>query len=319
MESPTQCPMCGLKSTEFRVETNYVFGNPLGHNGRAFFECSNCTIFFQWPLLNAEQERDFYQLEFEKFMATRSPAGDIDWTKPYRHRQTNEAQRRRRENYLHSHYQSLSMLEGAALLEVGCSSGFMLSGLKERYGIECYGVEPSNVFRELLDSEGYRIYSSLSELRSRHQHLRFSLITHFFVLEHIRDPAPFLIEQMELLLPGGSIIFEVPNAADPLRTVFPTDAFEKFYWSIAHPWYFTEESMQYLLREKCGFSSFKVNLDQRYDIGNHAQWMLRGQPGGQGSLRDVFDSQFEEQYRLALIRSRKTDTLVVEIRKEANS
>ncbi|RYZ83124.1 MAG: class I SAM-dependent methyltransferase [Proteobacteria bacterium] len=248
-------------------------------------------------------------------MATRSPAGDIDWTKPSNHRTTNEPQRHRRERYLSPYYNQLAKTKNGNLLEVGCSSGFMMTGIKQRYGIECFGVEPSNVFRDLLLNEGYPVFSSLDEIRSKKRDLQFDLITHFFVLEHIQDPAPFLKNQYEMLKPGGKIVFEIPNAADPLRTLFPTEAFEKFYWSIAHPWYFTEGSINHLLKEMCGFTDFSIDLDQRYDIGNHSRWMLKGTPGGQGKLDSIFKEDFHEAYRRALIDAKLADTLVVTVRK----
>src|SRR5256885_6140442 len=44
------------------------------------------------------------------------------------------------------------------------------------------------------------------------------------------------------LKPGGKIVFEVPNVADPLCSVYDIPAFERFYWSIAHPWYLDRKS-----------------------------------------------------------------------------
>ncbi len=315
LKSPTRCPLCGVESTQFRIETKNVFGNLEGGSERAFYECHNCTVFFQWPTLTKEEELIFYNQEFEKFMATRSPSGDIDWTKPSSHRRTNEPQRRRRERYLSSHYSRLSELSEPSLLEVGCSSGFMLTGLQQRYGIHCTGIEPSDVFRGLLKTQGFDVYSSLEELRRLKPDHRYDLITHYFVLEHIQDPARFLIEQFELLKSGGQIIIEIPNAADPLRTIFPTEAFEKFYWSIAHPWYFTEKSVNHLLEKICQFKDFEISLDQRYDIGNHTRWLLEGKPGGQGRLESIFDETFNECYRKSLVQSGLADTLILTIRK----
>jgi 2-polyprenyl-3-methyl-5-hydroxy-6-metoxy-1,4-benzoquinol methylase len=85
--------------------------------------------------------------------------------------------------------------------------------------------------------------------------MKFDVIMHFFVLEHISDPLNFLKLQIELLKPGGKIIFEIPNAADVIYSVYDIPAFERFYWSIAHPWYFSEKSLTYLLFTNTFFDS----------------------------------------------------------------
>ena len=89
----------------------------------------------------------------------------------------------------------------------------------------------------------------------------------FFVLEHISNPILFLKEQLNLLKPNGKIIFEIPNVSDPLYTIYDIPAFERFYWSLAHPWYFSLKSLVYLLNKLN--QPFEIKLDQRYDLSNH--------------------------------------------------
>src|SRR6185369_9540694 len=105
--------------------------------------------------------------------------------------------------------------KGASLLEVGCSSGFMLYPFAEA-GHDCVGVEPSGVFSEFVKGRGLSVYESLGQLQTRDSRLQFDAILHFFVLEHIANPRAFLESQFAMLKPGGKIIFEIPNAADPL-------------------------------------------------------------------------------------------------------
>lgn len=315
MQDLQACPLCQAGSSKQTLETRHVSGAPAGSSHRAFFHCLGCDVFYQWPRLTPEEETNFYRQEFEKFMSSRSPAGDIDWSNPIQHRLTNESQRKRRETYLTPIYEKLFRTTSPVLLEIGCSSGFMLTGLKERYGITCVGVEPSNVFSEFLAKEKYEIYQSLDVCRAKSQHKQFDVITNCFVLEHIQEPKPFILDCVALLKKDGDLVIEIPNAADPLRTLFPTTAFEKFYWSIAHPWYFTEASLAYLLGEQCGLRDFKILKDQRYDIGNHTHWMLEGKAGGQGKLSQVFDETFATHYRESLIRSGKCDTLIAIINK----
>ena len=60
--------------------------------------------------------------------------------------------------------------------------------------------------------------------------------------------------------------------------MYDIPAFERFYWSVAHPWYFNYKSLTYLLKKIN--KKFKILKDQRYDLSNHLHWMKYGRPGG---------------------------------------
>jgi SAM-dependent methyltransferase len=311
---PRNCALCSAPTSSLSLETAEVYGDTPG-GGRAFHHCGSCDVFFQWPRLSEEDEKAFYKGEFEKFMLGRNASGGFDWTGPESHVKSNLPQRERREAFLRPYYDKLKARGQGSVLEVGCSSGFMLEGLREKYGLDCFGVEPSGVFREYLNHKGMPVTSSLEELMKAQPGRKYDLIMHFFVLEHIREPAPFIAATLELLAPGGTLIVEIPNAQDPLRTLYQTAAFKKFYWSIAHPWYFTPKSFEFLLRDKCGLKEFEVVGDQRYDIGNHTRWLLEGKPGGQGRLAPVFDKEFDVHFKRCLVQSGHCDTLVAFIRR----
>jgi SAM-dependent methyltransferase len=208
-------------------------------------------------------------------------------------------------------YLAPHLTAGSSLLEVGCSSGFMLFPL-DQAGHTCTGIEPSGVFSEFVKNRGLTVYDSLTLLQESKPKAQFDVILHFFVLEHIADPVAFLKMQIALLKPGGKIIFEIPNAADPLFSVYDIPAFERFYWSVAHSWYFSEDSMHYLLKQM-GLS-YEILRDQRYDLSNHMVWARDGKPGGMGRFTVTLGSELEESYKQALIRTGKCDTLVGIIR-----
>ena len=207
------------------------------------------------------------------------------------------------------------MSNGGELLEIGCSSGFMLHGLADEYQFNVSGIEPSGVFSEFLKMKGINVKDSLESYIEENPNSKFDLIMHFFVLEHIQDPVPFLKKSYDLLNENGVLVCEIPNANDPLRTLFPTPEFKDFYWSIAHPWYFTHDSIEFLLSKKCGFTNFEVFGDQRYDLGNHSKWMLKGKPGGQNELDNIFGEDFKKIYRDKLIQAKKCDTLIFKLYK----
>ncbi len=306
MALPTCCPLCAAASEQLSVVTPHVYGD---HGGRAFFRCGACDAIFLHPGLSAEDERRFYAAEFESFMSGRSgEAGG--WTQPERHIAANQPTVARRLRYLRA-----ALPAGGRVLEVGCSSGFMLYPLMEA-GYEVTGIEPSGVFRDYLAARGVACHDSLEALGQAGA-AGFDAIMHFFVLEHVADPAAFLRAQLDLLRPGGVLVFEVPNAADPLVTVYDIPAFERFYWSVAHYWYFTERSLGHLLG---GLDvSWQLVRDQRYDLSNHMVWARDGRPGGMGRFTPQLGAEFDEAYRQALIRSGHCDTLVGILKKGAPS
>lgn len=305
MALPDTCPLCAAGCDRQTVVTTHVYGG-VGRT-RAFFHCEACDVRYQYPGLTHEEEVHFYRAEFEGFMASR--AGKVGgWHKAEDHLLANEPTRQRRMKYLAQH-----LGERSRLLEIGCSSGFMLFPFAEA-GHACTGIEPSGVFSEFVKNRGLTVYNSMDQLQESVPGVQFDVILHFFVLEHIADPVAFLDAQLALLKPGGKIIFEIPNAADPLYSIYDIPAFERFYWSVAHPWYFSEPSLHYLLKQLG--RPYEILRDQRYDLSNHMVWARDGKPGGMGHFTAELGCELEENYKQALIRSGKCDTLVGFIGKE---
>jgi SAM-dependent methyltransferase len=304
MALPEKCPLCAAQAGDQYVITPHVYGDRSA--SRAFFHCRRCDVRYQYPSLTAEEESRFYAAEFEAFMAGRAGASG-GWQRAEDHVRANESTRLRRMAYLDRH-----LKPKARVLEVGCSSGFMLFPLIDA-GHECVGVEPSGVFSDFLNGRGLTIHSSFDALAQADAPF-FDLVLHFFVLEHIARPQAFLQSQLERLAPGGKIVFEIPNAADPLYSVYDIPAFERFYWSVAHPWYFSEPSLRYLL-ERVG-RPYEILLDQRYDLSNHMVWARDGRPGGMGRFTAVLGREFEDSYRQGLIRAGRCDTLIGVITKD---
>lgn len=300
MSLPQQCPLCSAGLDRQSVVTPHVYGSK-GEQNRAFFHCANCDVRYQHPRLTPDEEARFYAAEFEGFMASRAGTQG-GWQRADDHIRSNEPTRQRRMRYLTQH-----LGPKPEILEIGCSSGFMLFPLAEA-GATCTGIEPSGVFSEFVKDRGLPVYQSVDRLRKEKPEARFDLILHFFVLEHIAQPDAFLREQLELLKPGGKIIFEVPNAADPLFSIYDIPEFERFYWSIAHPWYFSERSLTFLLRKLN--TEYDLVREQRYDLSNHMIWARDGRPGGMGRFTEILGAELDDQYKKALIRSGHCDTLI---------
>lgn len=299
-EATPSCRLCNAGADRQSVRAPDVFGGTSAHR---FWECAACGAIYLYPFLSEEEERRFYAQEFEKFMTSRSGA-ERDWSNAENHIATNQDQLKRRWQFLEPF-----VAPGKTVLEIGCSSGFMLDGFRAA-GMACMGVEPSNIFVDFLRGKGYEVFPSLEELESQESR-KFDLITHFFVLEHIADPYAFFRRQLALLKPGGTIVAEVPCATDPLTSLYRIPAFERFYWSIAHHYYYTPRSLSAVL-DKLGLN-YRLLPEQRYDLSNHMVWMTEGKPGGQGRFNSVFSPALIETYQEDLKSTWKCDTIVLEI------
>ncbi|MGE5373184.1 MAG: class I SAM-dependent methyltransferase [Solirubrobacterales bacterium] len=303
MQKPGQCRLCGARLDAPEVIAEYVFG---GQAGQCFYSCPVCHVAFLYPPMTVEEENQFYAKEFEKFMESRS-GGDLDWSGPQAHIQTNRQQYERRHR-LFCHL----LAPGKRVLEVGCSSGFMLLPL-QGLGMEVCGVEPSGGFTSFLQEKRIPVYESVEALKKSDIRPEFDLVMHYFVLEHIRRPVEFLSELMELVKPGGHMVFEIPNRNDPLVSIYNIPAFHRFYWSIAHNYYFNHPSVGWVLDQLK--VSYEILNDQRYDLSNHMTWAIQGKPGGQGRFSGMFTPELEQAYRQSMIQTGHCDTLFVIIKK----
>lgn len=292
------CRLCGAAEGQ-RVRGECVFGGTSEHR---FWECATCSGIYLFPVPSEADEARFYAMEFEKFMASRS-GGDRDWTAAERHVATNQDQVRRRWRVLAPFVRS-----GASVLEVGCSTGFMLDAFRDS-GMEASGIEPSGAFLEFLQGRGHEAFGDMAALRAARPDKRWDLITHFFVFEHIRDPWLFLSGQLEVLAPGGAIVFEVPCALDALTSLYRIPAFERFYWSIAHHFYYVPRSIQFVMGRLP--VTCEIIPDQRYDLSNHMTWLMDGRPGGQGRFVGAVSQATHDAYRRDLVESGHFDSMFV--------
>lgn len=301
LEQP-KCRFCGSEPSFQSIKGEHVFG---GKPEQHFWKCNDCQIIYLFPPPSKEEEYEFYKKEFEKYMETRS-GPDKDWSSPEKHTESNQGEVRRRMSFLVPYLE-----KGQKALEIGCSSGFMLSALKER-GLDVYGLDPSEGFIEYVRSIGIYVYKNLEELKTNHD-IKFDLIIHYYVLEHIRNPVDFIKQCMKLLKSEGKMVFEVPCATDPLITLYKVPLFDKFYWSVAHHWYFNRESLTEVLKNT-GFR-FELFPEQRYDLSNHMVWMQEGKPGGMSRYSDIFGSSLDDLYKDKLKEHWLCDTIIAVVEK----
>lgn len=294
-----KCLICN-NETE-KIISNNVYG---GKKNQKFFECISCKIAILNPTLTENEEKLFYQKEFENFMDKRIGSNTNIWKNVDKIAIKNKENISRRKKFLKKY-----LKKNSSILEIGCSSGFMLDELNTLQRT-CYGIEPSKLFRKILKKKGYKIFDSINQIEK----INIDIIIHFFVFEHIVNPFKFLEEQLNLLNKNGKIIFEIPCYLDPLTTVYKNKAFEKFYWSVAHPYYYSPLSISKILKSFKNKINFKIYKDQRYDISNHLYWLLKGKPGGQNYFK-FLSKKTINSYKKDLIENNYFDTMFVVISK----
>ena len=298
MNNFNRCPLCKKKQNKFIKVAPFVYGDK--SKKKSFYHCRSCDVRFLFPRLNNKEEKYFYKKEFEGFMDKRAGKAS-GWLKAVDHIKNNKDTYLRRLKYIKPYLRSKKNI-----LEIGCSSGFMLFPFIKD-GHKCTGVEPSGVFNNFLKEKKIDVHSSLNGLKKKKKK-KYDLIINFFVLEHIANPINFLKELLSMLKKNGKIIFEIPNVADPLHSLYDIPSFEKFYWSIAHHWYFSFNSLSYVLKKLN--HPYKILLDQRYDLSNHLHWSKHNKPGGMGKYSKYIGKKVDSNYKKILLKSGFCDTLI---------
>lgn len=251
------CPLCHSDDLELLTER-------LRHGPGRVFYCGTCEI----GILDAESgdlkqyyERDYRELHGPR-IGVRSDYEEIF------------------EAYVDYQGQRIEMLRPwlepeARLLEVGCSTGHFLYGVKDLVG-EVVGVDyDSGAAAYAAKKCGCRTYGGdLAE--SGQPERSFDVVCAMQVMEHVDDPVGLAELLRRYLKPEGIVYVEVPNLRDPLLSVYGVEAYRSFYFHDAHMLYMTERSLRTIM-ERAGFEG-GVRFMQDYNLLNHVHWVVAQRP-----------------------------------------
>ena len=109
-----KCLICN-NETE-KIISNNVYG---GKKNQKFFECISCKIAILNPTLTENEEKLFYQKEFENFMDKRIGSNTNIWKNVDKIAIKNKENISRRKKFLKKY-----LKKNSSILEIGCSSGF---------------------------------------------------------------------------------------------------------------------------------------------------------------------------------------------------
>lgn len=112
----------------------------------------------------------------------------------------------------HVYLNPCRLASGALVLDYGCGDGWYVQWCKER-GVSAVGFEADQqLARRLAGRLQLPVHSDMQSLIAAYKH-RFDLITLHFVVEHLDDIRGVLAGLSQLLRPGGTIRYVVPNVS----------------------------------------------------------------------------------------------------------
>lgn len=143
-----------------------------------------------------------------------------------------------------------SFPSGSAVLDIGCGNGDYLA-IFQKFGIKCYGVEPSPKAAEIARQRGFRI---TEDAEKNFGGERFDVILLRHTLEHLPNPAKTLQSCLGLIKKTGRLVITVPSFSSISFFLFGSN-----YWGIdapRHLYCFTVAGLRRLV-EKSGWSMEK--------------------------------------------------------------
>lgn len=152
---------------------------------------------------------------------------------------------------------ALTHEKAPAILDVGCGWGNFLQVVKNNH-LPYLGIDLSpsavKICREKKLNCQITDLIKLSKIKGK----RYSVITFFQVIEHMKNPLEYLAAAKKLLKKNGVILITTPNNQSPLRYLFGHNW--SAYNTPSHYFFYSKKSLVQLLN-LIGFSSFKIKID----------------------------------------------------------
>ena len=157
--------------------------------------------------------------------------------------------------------------ESCRLLDVGAGRGWLVERARTR-GISAVGVELNRANVHAARSDGIPLYESMGEIPSNGSQQPFDIVVFSAVIEHVREPVPFLTEYLSRLRSGGLVV--ISQAA--FDGLLPAWAPWLWYgWQPReHYWHFDESALVQLLC-RVGLSDVLIS---RTSLHHPSRWCL---------------------------------------------
>ena len=229
--TPANCILCG--DNRFRV---------LYRKSRwTYLRCKGCGLVCLEPKPSPEQYRNSYDeylpedaLEIERWSKTMEPviASSVRLIK------------------------SRGTAQKGKLLDIGSGYGFFLRAMQLE-GWEVEGVEISRTGGNFAESTwGIKVHSSpLEELDLAKED--YDVVTLFYVIEHVPDPAGLIRRIKGILKPEGLLLLRWPHTTPLVRMMGPFSRYLDLYHTPYHLYDFSPNTIEKLMK-LCGFSRIET-------------------------------------------------------------
>lgn len=248
MKTVFQCPLCKSAPEHHRffervIDKLWVTDH---YELRQFIYaiCGVCGMVFQWDRMDDAELTAYYAEQYRMTIQ----GGTDKITDRVIHEQQLRAQA----------LLSATLPEKVTnVLDIGSSTGVLLTALIEKYNCQGVGVEPGEKFRY---GSQVKAVSELEILGAQRLNT-FDLITMIHTLEHIPDPVEYLIQLHDWITDDGHLLIEVPHLYNDSTL------------RISHPISFTPKTLRETLLHAgfeisylVGFSSFKTEYPGESNI-----------------------------------------------------
>ena len=185
-----RCPYCGSRPVVYARKFAVI----------DICKCNNCGLFFVNPFYLPKQGIEkFYDDSYSSDATFMPGTKDLELMKKVNFRGSAK-------DYNDRLIIIRKLVNGNRLLEFGCSWGYFLFQAKT-YGFEPIWVEISKKRADFgRKNLGVNIFEDMASVEGG-----FDLICSFHILEHLTDLSTIFDEFRKRLLPGGSLMIEVPN------------------------------------------------------------------------------------------------------------
>jgi len=146
-----------------------------------------------------------------------------------------------------------SKTDGIRLLDIGCGYGFFLKKMVQ-YGWQVEGIEVSRPGRDYARRElGLCIHAKSLEAMAFPSE-QFDVVTLFYVIEHVHNPALVLKEVYRILKPNGMLLLRWPHSTPVVKVLGPLAPKIDIYHTPFHLYDFNPTAMTKLVA-RVGFSA----------------------------------------------------------------
>ena len=230
--SKSNCIICNHTNTKLKFKKSNV----------AHRQCQNCKLVFVSPLPDINQQKKFYDVEYQEGLYL-----------VYK----NAEKIRIKLNEKRFHDLSKYNIK-KRILDIGCATGFFLD-LAKKNGLDTYGIELSYEAYEIAKKKHDNIFNGTLE-DAKFSDSQFDTITMFDVIEHVLNPDKTIKEVSRIMNKDGILAITTPDFSSSHSKIMG-----KHWYQInpsQHLFYFTPQTIRLLL-EKHGFKIIKIEKNHK--------------------------------------------------------